>query len=66
MSSVTDLEGRVLAALPGLPQYVISLTLQLGVGQLPVAVATYYTGFADLTDTVTFQWTGEKFERQPD
>lgn len=41
MSSVTDLEGRVLAALPGLPQYVISLTLQLGVGQLPKVRVAY-------------------------
>lgn len=64
MSSVTDLEGRVLAALPGLPQYVISLTLQLGVGQLPKVRVAYYTGFADWTETHTFVWTGEKFEKQ--
>ena len=66
MSSVTDLERKVLAALPGLPKHCVRLDLHLASGQLPSVEVKFYTGHGDCTETAYFLWTGEKFERQHD
>lgn len=63
MSSVSDLEGKVLAALPGLPKHCVRLDLHLASGQLPSVEVKFYTGFADWTESCRFEWTGEKFEK---